>query len=79
MTGFTLHPDEATTLVHDPEHGRQPEAASFPHPLGGEERLEDVLLDLGDIPEPVSLTNTLTYSPGLAGPPTSTTRFECRR
>ena len=47
-------------LADDAVHGRQPEPGSLAHPLGREERLEDVRHDLQVDAPPVSLTVRVT-------------------
>ena len=42
-----VRPDVPVRLLHDAVHRREPEPASLPHRLGGEERLEDPLQSLG--------------------------------
>ncbi len=42
----------------------KPEPGAAEGTLGGEEGLEDVRLELLGIPVPVSLTASMTYSPG---------------
>src|SRR5437773_12281627 len=43
---LAVHPDMAIALLHDAVHGGETEAGALARFLGGEERLEDVGLDL---------------------------------
>ena len=47
MSGLGLEGDVAAVVAHDAAHDVEAEAGSFADRLGGEKRLEDVVLNLG--------------------------------
>ena len=66
MPRFAVYPDVPAMLLDDAVARRQPQAGALAQLLGGEERLEEMLLRVsGLMPVPVSLTRQHDYAPGV--------------
>ena len=65
LAGLAVDLDVAAGLLDEAVDHAEPEAGALALGLGGEERLEDVVDDLGGMPQPVSVTAIITYWPGV--------------